>query len=289
MKKLLLLAAFIVASVGLNAQTTIISQTNGVAPDANEGTVGCFQTNSQGQRTGIFETHYFRAYTMNANTDIPAIQVGVGNLAFASGITNFPISVKLYKSSGAFPGSYPSGLTDLSSGGVTANLTLNDTMSLVTIPFSSPISVSSGDVIVAEVFHGAVNGATYTMGVTANETAIGYILATQCGLSTPDDISTLVAGADGKIIIDLVSGILSTQDFFIENFTMYPNPVVDVLNIQSKNGLNANEIKITDMIGKVVKVQKDAASINVSDLSAGTYVIDITTNEGKATSKFIKK
>src|SRR5690606_22449964 len=81
----------------------------------------------------------------------------------------------------------------------------------------------------------------------------------------------------------------SSAEFFTENFTMYPNPVTDVLNIQSKNGLNANEIKISDMTGKVVKVQKDATSINVSNLSAGTYLIDITTNEGKATSKFIKK
>src|SRR5690606_1618229 len=82
---------------------------------------------------------------------------------------------------------------------------------------------------------------------------------------------------------------LSSEKFFTENFNIYPNPVTDILNIQSKNGLNANEIKISDMTGKVVKVQKDATSVNVSNLSAGTYLIDITTNEGKATSKFIKK
>lgn len=85
------------------------------------------------------------------------------------------------------------------------------------------------------------------------------------------------------------AGNVSTEDFFKENFTMYPNPTTDVLNIMSKNGLNANEIRISDLTGKVVKVQKDASTINVSDLATGTYLIDITTNEGKATSKFIKK
>jgi len=44
-----------------------------------------------------------------------------------------------------------------------------------------------------------------------------------------------------------------------------------------------------DLTGKVLKVQKDASSVNVSDLATGTYLIEITTNEGKATSKFIKK
>ena len=95
------------------------------------------------------------------------------------------------------------------------------------------------------------------------------------------------------IVIDdievVVTNAASSEDFFKENFTIYPNPTTDVLNITSKNGLNANEIRISDLTGKVVKVQKDASIINVSDLATGTYLIDITTNEGKATSKFIKK
>ncbi len=81
----------------------------------------------------------------------------------------------------------------------------------------------------------------------------------------------------------------SSEQFFSENFNIYPNPTTDVLNISSKNGLNASEVRITDMTGKVVRTQKDATTVNVSDLSAGTYLIDITTKEGKATSKFIKK
>lgn len=81
----------------------------------------------------------------------------------------------------------------------------------------------------------------------------------------------------------------SSEQFFAENFTLYPNPTTDVLNITSKNGLNASEIRITDLSGKVVKVQRDALTINVSNLAAGTYLIDITTNQGKASSKFIKK
>ncbi|SFN79536.1 Por secretion system C-terminal sorting domain-containing protein [Paenimyroides ummariense] len=70
---------------------------------------------------------------------------------------------------------------------------------------------------------------------------------------------------------------------------VFPNPTTDILNISSKNGLEMKEIKITDLSGRIVRTLNNASTINVSDLSAGTYLIDITTNEGKASSKFIKK
>lgn len=85
------------------------------------------------------------------------------------------------------------------------------------------------------------------------------------------------------------TGTVSNEKFFTENFNLYPNPTSDVLNISSKNGLEMKEIKITDLSGRIVRTLNNASTINVSDLSAGTYLIDITTNEGKASSKFIKK
>lgn len=85
------------------------------------------------------------------------------------------------------------------------------------------------------------------------------------------------------------TGTVSNEKFFTENFNLYPNPTSDVLNISSKNGLEMKEIKITDLSGRIVRTLNNATTINVSDLSAGTYLIDITTNEGKASSKFIKK
>jgi len=116
-----------------------------------------------------------------------------------------------------------------------------------------------------------------------------------CSIAAPTDISTITVGtpptaANGKIVLDLVENAsASSETFFADNFNLYPNPVSDVLNIASKNGLNVNEVRITDLSGKVVKTQKDVSSVNVSDLAVGTYIIDVTTNEGRATSKFIKK
>lgn len=84
----------------------------------------------------------------------------------------------------------------------------------------------------------------------------------------------------------------SAQDFFANNFSMYPNPTKNELNLSVKNGLIINEIKVFDLNGRTVKsVQSGFESeiqINVSDLTSGVYMIDIKTEEGTATSKFIK-
>jgi len=81
----------------------------------------------------------------------------------------------------------------------------------------------------------------------------------------------------------------SNEEFFKENFTIYPNPTADELNITATNGLEFNEIAVFDLTGRKVKSFTNNTKINVSDLSTGTYLIEIKTNEGNATSKFIKK
>src|SRR5690606_10970610 len=124
--------------------------------------------------------------------------------------------------------------------------------------------------------HTTVSGALFTMGtISGNATGVGYAKMDNCGTTSPIDITTIpIQGGgspNGKIVIDLFTGTVSTKDFFKANFVLYPNPVTDVLNIDSVNGLNANEIRVMDLTGKVLKVQKDASSVNVSDLATGTY------------------
>ena len=303
MKKLLLSAAFVcVAAFNVNAQTTL-SQTGGAAPTTS--TIYCPQTNSQGQLTGINASSYYRSYTMAAATKIVSVKLGhIVNLATGSGApTSFPITVKLYKSNGAFPASAATGLTQLAS--INKNLSKttdpNDATKIVPltvdIAFNGAVPVAAGDIIVVEVSHATVSGGAFYMGAVAPAATgtSGYMKSATCSIATPTDISTINVGtppapANGKIVLDLVENAsASSETFFADNFNLYPNPVNDVLNIASKNGLNVNEVRITDLSGKVVKTQKDVSSVNVSDLAVGTYIIDVTTNEGRATSKFIKK
>ncbi len=277
MKKILLSVAFVCTAYSTTTAQTVISQTGGAAPTI--GTVAC----GNNQAPSLAENSFYRAYTLNANMDITSVKVGIGTVT-----GSVPITVKLYKSTGAFPGSYPAGLTQI--GTATKTLTVTTTATTVDVPFTTPISALLGDIIVVEVNNAATTaGNAYYMGViTGSETAPAYLRASTCNINTPS-LFTVAPGSNGKIVLDLVAQNLSNEKFFTENFTLYPNPTSDVLNISSKNGLEMKEIKITDLSGRIVRTLNNATTINVSDLSAGTYLIDITTKEGKASSKFIKK
>lgn len=85
---------------------------------------------------------------------------------------------------------------------------------------------------------------------------------------------------------------LGTSDFFAKNFTVFPNPANDILNITAKNNTEIKGIQITDLNGRVVKKMNQQTQaevqINVADLTAGAYFISVETNDGNATSKFLK-
>ena len=71
---------------------------------------------------------------------------------------------------------------------------------------------------------------------------------------------------------------------------IYPNPVKDVLNIDLKT--NQGEVKIFDLSGKVIKTASvnKSGSVDVSKLSKGLYIVEITMNgTSKVTKKIIKE
>lgn len=88
------------------------------------------------------------------------------------------------------------------------------------------------------------------------------------------------------------TGVASTQSFFANNFSIYPNPANNVLNLSVKNGLTVNEVTMVDINGRTVKTLTNALDseieINVSDLTSGVYMLNVNTDEGVATSKFVK-
>lgn len=71
-------------------------------------------------------------------------------------------------------------------------------------------------------------------------------------------------------------------------FGMYPNPVCDVINFK---GIEySTRIRISDMNGRIVAeyILTDASSIDVSDLSAGIYLLHIS-NHTRSFSKLFQK
>ncbi|MGH2667253.1 DUF7619 domain-containing protein [Flavobacterium sp.] len=86
---------------------------------------------------------------------------------------------------------------------------------------------------------------------------------------------------------------LSVRDFSFGNyFSLYPNPVSDVLNINKKQDVEITSIHIYNTLGQLVIVipnAKDVAAIDVSNLSSGNYFVKINSDKGTSNTKFIKQ
>lgn len=71
------------------------------------------------------------------------------------------------------------------------------------------------------------------------------------------------------------------------SFRIYPNPVSSVLNIESNSEVKS--VEIFDLTGRKVAVSVLNNTVNVSSLTQGTYIINITSDNGSAQTKFIKR
>jgi hypothetical protein len=86
---------------------------------------------------------------------------------------------------------------------------------------------------------------------------------------------------------------LGTQDFeFSDYFSVYPNPVHDILNIGTKNTIELKTMTIYDPLGQIVIAVPNAQNISkvdVSKLTIGIYFLKMNTDKGTSSFKFIKK
>ena len=80
--------------------------------------------------------------------------------------------------------------------------------------------------------------------------------------------------------------ILGTDDIKdIRNVQVYPNPVNDILNIETVNLIE--KIEILDLSGKLISTEF-YHQINVAQLTSGIYFIKVVTSEGNSLQKFAK-
>ena len=90
----------------------------------------------------------------------------------------------------------------------------------------------------------------------------------------------------------VTAATLSTNDFFANNFSVYPNPSTGLVNLASKNNTTINTIQITDLNGHVVRnINTNGISetqINISDFTAGMYFLNVQTDSGSGTTKIIR-
>lgn len=103
------------------------------------------------------------------------------------------------------------------------------------------------------------------------------------------DSNTLLRST-GLFDILVQDGTLSSTEFAFENFSMYPNPVNHVLNLKGKTAIET--VSIYNLLGQPVLVAQPKvleATLNMSSLQTGIYLVKVTIGTEVATYKIIKE
>lgn len=113
--------------------------------------------------------------------------------------------------------------------------------------------------------------------------------------SKSHDTTPIVNSSTGKIFIPANGYVVVTNRDFsgvesnvVDNsvVSVYPNPATDVVYIDSQD---VESIEVYSISGQLVGKNKDANSINVSNLAKGNYILRISTADSTFTTKLIKK
>lgn len=92
--------------------------------------------------------------------------------------------------------------------------------------------------------------------------------------------------------VEFRTGVLSVKSPIASQFSIYPNPATDVINISNADNIHVNSVAVVDLNGRTVKTLKfdgvTEAAINISDLSAGMYLLNVSSDKGTMTKKIVK-
>ncbi|WP_162126189.1 T9SS type A sorting domain-containing protein [Flavobacterium phycosphaerae] len=83
---------------------------------------------------------------------------------------------------------------------------------------------------------------------------------------------------------------LGNADFDLKNLVVYPNPVKNILNVSFDKSISA--VSIYTIVGQEVKTEilnATEGNIDMSNLSSGTYIVKVTTDNQVKTLKVIKE
>lgn len=127
-------------------------------------------------------------------------------------------------------------------------------------------------------------------------TGLGYCLQGVPGnavvqeITTLDDLSLLTGVIPNGTVYRFTPSFVSVQEQEDLELVVSPNPVLNVLNWQSNQPLGEQkEVFIYNLQGQVVKHISNAnGSINVADLAAGIYTLQLNGTSAVAMKKFVK-
>jgi hypothetical protein len=125
----------------------------------------------------------------------------------------------------------------------------------------------------------------------ANATSGTYpIPSTQLLANTTYYATQTVNGCTSSTSLAVTITTLANQDFDMTQFTLYPNPVIDLLNISYSQDMTS--VKIFNMVGQQLlskQINSNSTQIDMSGYANGAYFIQVTTENAMKTVRVIKK
>jgi len=92
--------------------------------------------------------------------------------------------------------------------------------------------------------------------------------------------------------ITVTAGTAGINKATAAKFSVSPNPATTVINVTNSSNALVNSISVTDLNGRTVKSSLYAgvanAQVNIADLSAGMYMLNIASDQGTVTKKIVK-
>lgn len=102
-------------------------------------------------------------------------------------------------------------------------------------------------------------------------------------------LKTAIVGYQSKLLAiqneaGVISGVITPSSIQIG---LYPNPVINSLNISSD--VSVKEVEIYSLAGVLLTSKTNAKSVDMNNLAKGTYIVVVGTESGKVQKMIIKK
>ena len=165
--------------------------------------------------------------------------------------------------------------------------------------YLSGYSTPSQDTNNWTVISNTVSGSTRTI-VASRATNTGqstdYVFTTNTGniplLWAKGNGLSLSYHGNGNRGMAMGTFVLSTPDMVQQQFEVYPNPTVDLLNIKFPNNVQSAKVQVFDVLGKAVlqtNMTSAQSNLDTSSWTPGMYVLQIMTGDSVQTKRVIKQ
>lgn len=138
-------------------------------------------------------------------------------------------------------------------------------------------------------FDPAVTGVSYvwsadnkTVYISAGQLELSTMYFVSVGEPAMDDFKTQL---EEPYIFAFTTAIATSVEYNkASDVVIYPNPVVDILQIR---GMDVASLKIYSLTGQLMKEIRNSPEVNVRDMETGIYVVSVSDREGNKIRKMV--